>query len=59
MKELITRLQVRSVIVLLLVFGTLILAINDKNFRPTFGDLAKIGVGGYLAQIIPGGSKRE
>lgn len=59
MKELIARLKVRSVVVLLLVFGTLILAINDKNFRSTFGDLAKIGVGGYLAQIIPGSSKKE
>lgn len=59
MKEIIRRLKVRSVVVLLLVFGTLIFAISDKNFRPTFGDLAKIGVGGYLGQIIPGNSKNE
>ncbi|MGI2907201.1 hypothetical protein [Tolypothrix sp. VBCCA 56010] len=30
-----------------------VLAIADRNFRPTFGDLAKIGIGGYLGQLLP------
>ncbi|MBD2609081.1 hypothetical protein H6G81_32335 [Scytonema hofmannii FACHB-248] len=34
-------------------------AIADHNFRPTFGDLAKVGVGGYLGQMLPEASKRS
>ncbi len=40
-------LNLRSVIVALLVAGTLGLAVVDERFRPVFGDLAKVGVGGY------------
>jgi hypothetical protein len=53
-----SRLTVRSVIVIILVVGALALAIVDANFRPTFGDLAKVGVGGYLGQLLPEASKR-
>jgi hypothetical protein len=36
-----------------------VLAIADHNFRPTFGDLAKVGVGGYLGQLLPEANKRS
>lgn len=52
-----SKLSVRSVVVLLLVLGALALAGIDEKFRPVFGDLAKVGVGGYLGQLLPG--KRE
>lgn len=51
------RLKTRSVIVILLVIGTFILAVQDEKVRSAFGDLAKIGVGGYLAQLIPANKK--
>ena len=54
MKGLFDKLQTRSVVVLVLVSGSFILAIVDRDYRAAFADLAKIGVGGYLAQIIPG-----
>lgn len=57
MKSILERLKTRSVIVLLLVVGTFILAVQDENVRSAFGDLAKIGVGGYLAQLIPANKK--
>lgn len=49
----IPKMSVRSVIVLILVIGALLLAIIDENSRPIFGDLAKVGVGGYLGQLMP------
>lgn len=52
-KNLANRLSVRSVVILLLVIGCLIVAIIDISFRPTFGDIAKIGIGGYLGQLLP------
>jgi hypothetical protein len=57
-KSILERLKTRSVIVFLLVVGTFILAVQDEKIRSAFGDLAKIGVGGYLAQLIPN-SKQE
>lgn len=52
--------SIRSVVVMILVTGCLGLAIADKDFRPTFGRLADIGLGGYLAQLIPkSGVKNE
>lgn len=36
-----------------LVGGTLILAIIDKDYRSSFVDLAKVGVGGYIGLTIP------
>ncbi|NEO56190.1 MAG: hypothetical protein F6K54_25795 [Okeania sp. SIO3B5] len=36
-----------------LVGGTLILATIDKDYRSSFFDLAKVGVGGYIALTIP------
>ena len=54
-----SRITVRSVVVIILVIGALVLAIADHNFRPTFGDLAKVGVGGYLGQLLPEAGKRS
>lgn len=54
-----SQLTVRSVVVIILVIGALVLAITDDNFRPTFGDLAKVGVGGYLGQMLPEATKRS
>ncbi len=36
-----------------LVGGTLILAVIDKDYRSSFIDLAKVGVGGYIGLTIP------
>jgi hypothetical protein len=48
-----SKLSVRSMVVIILVVGALVLAVADDNFRPTFGDLAKVSVGGYLGQMLP------
>lgn len=47
------RFTTRSFVVLILVSGVLYLAIVDPSFRDVFGDLAKVGVGGYLGQLVP------
>ena len=36
-----------------LVGGTLTLAVIDKDYRSSFVDLAKVGVGGYIGLTIP------
>ncbi|WP_161938230.1 hypothetical protein [Mastigocoleus testarum] len=36
-----------------LVAGFLVLAIIDENYRSTFVDLAKVGVGAYIGLTIP------
>lgn len=53
MKYFLSRFSTRSLVVLVLVGGTLYLAITDPTFRDVFGDLAKIGIGGYLGQLVP------
>ena len=40
-------------VVSILVFGSLVLAIIDEEYRSTFVDLAKVGVGGYIGLTIP------
>lgn len=57
MFRLLQRFNTRSLVVLILVCGVLYLAIVDPSFRGVFGDLAKVGVGGYLGQLIPKGDK--
>ncbi|BAZ66266.1 hypothetical protein NIES4106_53450 [Fischerella sp. NIES-4106] len=47
------RINTRSLIVLLLVVGSVAIALHDEKFRPIFGDLAKVAIGGYLGQLIP------
>lgn len=53
MNKLLSRLTVRSIVVLLFVVGALILAAIDQSFRPTYGDLANVAIGGYLGQLMP------
>ncbi len=53
MIRLLQRFNTRSLIVLILVTGVLYLALIDPSFRDVFGDLAKVGVGGYLGQLVP------
>lgn len=53
MNKLISRLSVRSIVVLLFVVGALILAVIDSSFRPTYGHLADVAIGGYLGQLMP------
>lgn len=53
MEKFLARITVRSVVVVILVFGGLGIAIIDPNFRPNFADLAKVGIGGYLGQMLP------
>lgn len=48
-----SRINTRSVLVILLVSGALGLAIVDRQYRPSFANLAEIGLAGYLAQLIP------
>jgi hypothetical protein len=36
-----------------LVAGSLVLAIIDENYRSSFVDLAKVGIGGYIGLTIP------
>jgi hypothetical protein len=42
-----------TLVVLILVVGSLLLAVMDANFRPAFADLAKVGVAGYLGWMMP------
>jgi hypothetical protein len=45
--------EILSAIVLILVIGSLAIAVIDKDSRPTFTDLAKVGVGGYIGLLMP------
>ena len=40
-------------IVIVLVLGALVLAIIDEGTRTTYTDLAKVGLGGYIALLRP------
>jgi hypothetical protein len=42
-----------SCIMLILVIGSLRLALLDEDSRTTFSDLAKVGVGGYIGLLMP------
>lgn len=48
-----------SIVVLSLIIGSFALAWVDKDIRVTFADLAKVGVGGYIALMVPAGSERR
>lgn len=44
------------VVVLVLVSGSVVLAVIDESSRPAFADLTKIAVGAYLGgQLVPHG----
>lgn len=45
--------EILAVIVVILVSGSLSLALIDKDSRSAFTDLAKVGVGGYIGLLIP------
>ncbi|MGD1910782.1 MAG: hypothetical protein ACFB2X_07975 [Rivularia sp. (in: cyanobacteria)] len=45
---------VKSIIVVGLFAGTFVLAVLDDEFRHIFGDIAKVGIGGFLGQLQPG-----
>ena len=42
-----------TLIILILVIGSLVLAIIDSSFRPAFADLAKVTMAGYLGWMMP------
>lgn len=43
----------REFVVLFLLVVCGYLAVIDTSYREVFGDLAKVGLGGYLAQLVP------
>lgn len=47
------RVGVRDVVVILLVAGSLYLAVSDPSTRDGFADLVQIGLAGYLGQLVP------
>lgn len=50
----IQKLSVRGLVVLILVLGSCVLAIVDKEFRKnTFGNIVEFGLGAYTGQMIP------
>lgn len=45
--------RILGAVVLLLIFGSLVLAATDPSTRPVFGDLTKFVVGAYMGLHIP------
>lgn len=45
--------MVQAAIISILLGGSLTLAVMDEQYRPTFMDMAKIGLGGYLGLSLP------
>jgi hypothetical protein len=48
-----SKVGVRDLIMLGLLAGSIYLAIADPSTRSRFADLAQVGLGGYLGQMIP------
>ena len=48
-----------SAVVALLMGGSMFLAVVDKDYRTSFADLAKVGLGGYVGWMMPRTSERE
>jgi hypothetical protein len=48
-----------SAVVALLMGGSMFLAVVDKDYRASFADLAKVGLGGYVGWMMPRGTKEE
>lgn len=40
-------------VVLILILGSLTLAVIDTNYRDSFADLAKIGISGFIGWMAP------
>ncbi len=51
--------QVLAFVVLILVFGSLVLAVIDPSTRGTFTDLTKVAVGTYIGFHIPAPNQRN
>jgi hypothetical protein len=45
--------SVLEITILILISGSLFLAVIDANNRPLFADLAKICLGAYIGQSLP------
>ncbi|HEY9812915.1 MAG TPA: hypothetical protein V6D31_05180 [Candidatus Sericytochromatia bacterium] len=45
--------RILGAVVLLLVFGSLMLAVLDPSTRPMFGDLTKVVVAAYIGRYMP------
>jgi hypothetical protein len=45
--------RILGAVVLILVFGSVVLAMIDPSTRPMFGDLTKVVVGAYIGLYIP------
>ncbi len=52
-QTLIERFNTRSLVTVILTVGAVALAFLDPSFRPTFGNIVSVGVGGYLGQMFP------
>ena len=50
--------RILGAVVLLLVIGSLVLAVIDPSTRPMFGDLTKVVVGAYIGLYIPAPGQR-
>jgi len=51
--------RVLGAVVLLVVLGSLVLAVIDPSTRPMFGDLTKVVVGAYIGLYIPAPNQRS
>lgn len=51
--KILSKVSIRSLIVLLFVLGALVIAAIDPSFRPSYARLADVALGGYLGQLVP------
>jgi hypothetical protein len=42
-----------AVVILILVIGSVILAVIDQSTRPAFADLTKVTLGAYIGLLMP------
>jgi len=52
-ETIVEKLSFPSLLVFFLVVAGFSLAIIDAQFRPSFANLANIGLGGYLTHLVP------
>jgi hypothetical protein len=48
-----SKVEALTMLTILFTIGLLIIAIIDEKYRPTFSDLAKVCVGGYIGLLVP------
>jgi threonine/homoserine/homoserine lactone efflux protein len=51
--------DVLAVVILILVIGSVILAVIDQSTRPAFADLVKVTLGAYIGLLVPNKKSRE